>query len=245
VFRGDKLIRDVYNALRANDELWERSLLVITYDEHGGFYDHVEPPSATPPDNRTDQSGFKFDKLGVRVPAVLVSPWLDKGLIHDTFDHTSVLKFVVEKWGLTNLLGNRVASPTTNTFAKHLRNTPRATFGLLPLTSPPALLASPEGLELSDHQKSLIELGHYLAGQITDPDLHNALTVRPALPTPTAQGQLAVEQFRSFIADRAKQRPESLAAIVGLSMTTPPKSKARKAKSGKRRKRKGRKNRRR
>jgi phospholipase C len=74
VMRGDALIRDVYNAIRSNAALWRTSLLIIVYDEHGGFYDHVEPPPTVPPDKRTDASHFKFDRLGVRVPAILVSP---------------------------------------------------------------------------------------------------------------------------------------------------------------------------
>ncbi|HUH72113.1 MAG TPA: alkaline phosphatase family protein, partial [Mycobacterium sp.] len=54
--------------------LWEKSLLIITYDEHGGNYDHVPPETgATPPDNNT-QAGFDFTRFGVRVPAVIVSP---------------------------------------------------------------------------------------------------------------------------------------------------------------------------
>jgi len=213
VFRGEKLIWDVYNALRANDSLWQRSLLVITYDEHGGFYDHVEPPGppdAVPPDNRTDASGFKFDKLGLRVPTILLSPWLDQGVITDTFDHTSLLKFLIDKWNLTNLLGDRVAS--ANTFAKYLRKTPRQTYKLLPKSNIPTLHATPESTELSDNQRSLIELGHHLATQISDPDVRTALMKRPV--TPMAEAQLAVEQFRSFRVDQAKN-PSSPRQLPG------------------------------
>jgi phospholipase C len=211
IFRGEALIRNVYNALRANEELWKRSLLVITYDEHGGFYDHVDPPAAVSPDNRTDESGFGFDKLGSRVPAVLVSPWLDKGVITDTFDHTSVLKFIVEKWNLEGAyLGNRVTSPNTKTLSPHLRTTPRSTYGLLSASAVPALLPPTETAALSDHQRSMIELGHSLAMQISDPDLRYAMMTRPAVPTPGAEAQLAVEQFRSFLVDQARKAPAQL-----------------------------------
>jgi phospholipase C len=204
VFRGEQLIWDIYNALRANDALWQRSLLVITYDEHGGFYDHVEPPAAVRPDDRTDASGFKFDELGLRVPTILLSPWLDQGIISDTFDHTSLLKFLLNKWGLTNLLGARVASANTNTFYKYLRKTPRQTYKLLPKSNIPTLHATPESIELSDNQKSMIELGHHLAMQISDPNIRNALMTRSAAATPRSEAQLAVEQFRSFMVDQAK-----------------------------------------
>jgi phospholipase C len=230
VHRGEILIRDVYNAIRANDALWQRSMLVITYDEHGGFYDHVNPPAAVRPDNRTDQSGFKFDRLGVRVPAVVASPWLDQGVISDTFDHTSVLKFVVQKWGLPNFLGDRVASPSTNTFATHLRSSPRPTYGQLPTTNPLALLATPANAPLSDHQKALVELGHHLASQITDRHVRGELAMRPIAPTPVAEARLAVEQFTSFLADRAKQRPASFAAIAGAPAALPKQRKARRTK---------------
>lgn len=102
VEQGEQLIHDVYQALR-NGPNWESTLLVITFDEHGGIYDHVAPPAASAPDETVISpaepggSGFVFNRLGVRVPAVLVSPWIEPGLIcHTTFDHTSILKTVIE-----------------------------------------------------------------------------------------------------------------------------------------------------
>ena len=120
---GEHWIADVYEALRASP-VWESTLLVITYDEHGGFYDHVFPPDRDilPPDQRTsptpydktnygymfDDQGrpkrqyqFDFDRLGARVPAVLVSPWLAKGTVeHRRLQHTSVLATVRRMWAL-------------------------------------------------------------------------------------------------------------------------------------------------
>jgi phospholipase C len=107
VMKSQKLIADIYNAVRSNDNLWNSSLLVIVYDEHGGFYDHVVPPSAVPPDECTEE--YTFDQLGVRVPALLVSPWVKKGIENTVFDHTSLLKYLVEKWNLAPL-ANRVAA---------------------------------------------------------------------------------------------------------------------------------------
>jgi phospholipase C len=105
IMKAEKLIADTYNALRSNPVLWERTLLVILYDEHGGFYDHVVPPSnAVAPDEHT--ASFDFTQLGVRVPAVLVSPWCDAGVCHAQFDHCSLLKYLCDKWQLPPL-GNR------------------------------------------------------------------------------------------------------------------------------------------
>jgi phospholipase C len=118
IFKGEKLVADVYNGLRSNPRLWESSLLVVVFDEHGGFFDHVPPPSAQPPDelpariDPQDSSNiFRFDRLGVRVPAVLVSPWVGKRVEDTQFDHTSLLRYLIDKWGLGDL-GLRTAGAT-------------------------------------------------------------------------------------------------------------------------------------
>lgn len=104
------LIADVYNALRKNTTLWQSSLLVILYDEHGGFFDHIEPEPIDPPDEHTDE--YTFNRLGVRVPALLISPWVAKHVHQTRFDHTSLLKYVVDKWHLPPLY-NRIANATS------------------------------------------------------------------------------------------------------------------------------------
>jgi len=78
---GEQLIHDVYYALR-NGPGWNETLLIITYDEHGGNYDHVAPPwGAVPPDNSVGEWGFDFTRFGVRVPALLVSPRIAAGTV--------------------------------------------------------------------------------------------------------------------------------------------------------------------
>jgi phospholipase C len=83
---GQELVLKVFNAL-ARSPIWERTLLVITYDEHGGFFDHVEPPEAADDDPRPE-----FHSYGPRVPAIVVSPRVRAGVSHDIFDHTSIIK---------------------------------------------------------------------------------------------------------------------------------------------------------
>ena len=107
VSKGEQLIRDVYDAVR-NGKAWASTLLVITYDEHGGNYDHVAPPAdATPPgDGSVGENGFDFTRFGVRVPAVLVSPLIPAGTVFRAagrIDHTSVLKTIHERWGTAAL----------------------------------------------------------------------------------------------------------------------------------------------
>ena len=87
VREGERLIANTYNAIRTNQQLWETTAMLIVYDEHGGLYDHVVPP-ACPPDGYSapaDKTGtgapFSFDRLGVRVPAILVSPYIPRGTV--------------------------------------------------------------------------------------------------------------------------------------------------------------------
>jgi phospholipase C len=104
VTRGEKLLKAVYEAVR-NSPHWESSLIVVTYDEHGGFYDHVEPPRTVHPgdsitDNENNHNDFDFTQLGVRVPTVIVSPFIPRGTIdHTPYDHSSVVKTVGQLFG--------------------------------------------------------------------------------------------------------------------------------------------------
>jgi phospholipase C len=162
---GEAFLAQVYNALRQNEKLWMSTLLVVLYDEHGGFYDHVQPPATVAPDEHTDQ--FAFDKLGVRVPAILISPWLDPGVLQTQFDHTSLLRYAMEKWGL-GALGNRAAQ--ANSFADALtrRATPRDDCPAnLPL---PSGVPNPLDLALNAHQAALAGFTHYLEVNYTKPD---------------------------------------------------------------------------
>jgi phospholipase C len=94
---GELFVASVYNAIKQNADLWASTALLIVYDEHGGIYDHVPPPSCTP-DQFTASANdtgtgmpFAFDRLGVRVPAILVSPWIPSGTVVNTvFDHASI-----------------------------------------------------------------------------------------------------------------------------------------------------------
>ncbi|MFF4403016.1 alkaline phosphatase family protein [Streptomyces sp. NPDC001404] len=114
---GEQLIHDVYQALRSGPG-WAKTLLVVTYDEHGGCYDHVPPPAgATPPDDAVGEFGFDFTRFGVRVPTVLVSPLIAPGTVFRVpdgsvpLDHTSLLKTVQQRWNLPPLTARDKAAP--------------------------------------------------------------------------------------------------------------------------------------
>jgi len=108
---GEQLIADVYNAVRDSPG-WNDTLLIVLYDEHGGTFDHVMPPAAIPPDDNTSE--FAFDRLGLRVPAILISPYISHGTIVDTvFDHSSIPAMVKRTFGLPNYLTKRDAAAKT------------------------------------------------------------------------------------------------------------------------------------
>jgi phospholipase C len=104
---GQKFLKDIYDYLRANEALWLRTLLIISYDEHGGFYEHVAPPPAeirtSPSVNAlAATSGFKAaltTPYGLRVPAFVVSPRVAAGTGPDiTLDHCSILKTILARF---------------------------------------------------------------------------------------------------------------------------------------------------
>ena len=111
VVGGENLIADVYQAI-AQSPLWPNSLLVITYDEHGGFYDSVVPGTAVPPDTQDQPgaNGFVFNQLGVRVPAVIVSPLITPGVDQTVYDHSSVPATIERLFGLSPLTARDAAA---------------------------------------------------------------------------------------------------------------------------------------
>lgn len=119
VASGEQLIASVYNNIRSNDALWKSTLLIIIYDEHGGFFDHVPPPSTVAPDDNTKE--FSFDRLGVRVPAILISPWVQKGVCKTLFDHSSILRYLCEKWNMEPI-SSRTSSEAGNFQSKSFAN---------------------------------------------------------------------------------------------------------------------------
>ncbi|KAF9889149.1 hypothetical protein FE257_007638 [Aspergillus nanangensis] len=122
---GEQMIKHLYDAVRRS-KYWDNVLIILNFDEHGGFADHVPPPVNVPaPDDRITFDGeseghpvkYDFTRLGVRVPAFLISPWIQPNtLIHDdgtmyapdsAYTHSSILHFLQELWGLEGL-NNRV-----------------------------------------------------------------------------------------------------------------------------------------
>lgn len=92
---GEEFLRRTYEAVIANPERWGNTAMIVYYDEHGGFYDHVSPPSI--PYTTTGNPVHHFDNLGPRIPGIIISPFTGNGSIcHNIFDHTSVLQFLAD-----------------------------------------------------------------------------------------------------------------------------------------------------
>ena len=98
VLQGDNFIRRVYDAIRSNDDCWKSTMLVIVWDEHGGLFDHETPPAVLPDDFSSEAPPFNFDRLGVRVPAVIVSPYIDAQVEHTVYEHASIPATVTEQF---------------------------------------------------------------------------------------------------------------------------------------------------
>jgi phospholipase C len=111
VVGGELLIAQIYEAIRRSPH-WKDTLLIVTWDEHGGFYDHVPPPRATPPDAAT--ASFDFASYGVRVPAIAVSSLIPRATIaRSVYDHASIPATAKKVFGLPGFLTHRDAAANT------------------------------------------------------------------------------------------------------------------------------------
>lgn len=179
VVYGQRFVKDVYETLRASPQ-WKEMAILITYDEHGGFYDHVPTPVEGVPNPDgiigPDPFYFRFDRLGVRVPTLLVSPWIEKGTVihepkgptpHSQFEHSSIPATVKKLFNLdSNFLTKRDAWAGTFDDQFYIRDTPRddcpetlpEVGGLLRPWGPK------EEARLSEFQVELIQLASQLNG---------------------------------------------------------------------------------
>ncbi|HLX72183.1 MAG TPA: alkaline phosphatase family protein [Verrucomicrobiae bacterium] len=170
--KGEDLVKRVYEALRGNPRYWAETMLIITFDEHGGFYDHQSPPATVPTgdDSTYANSDYSFDfaRLGIRVPAIVASAYTAKGMVigadpndaSTIFDHTSVLATVEKRFGLKPLTQRDAAANTLETALNATAARTSATDALmkLPDLAPDSVVtvaALPEGVFAADPQAPL------------------------------------------------------------------------------------------
>lgn len=207
---GEQLIADVYDVLRGNPDVWNKCALVVTYDEHGGFFDHVVPPTAANPKGasainpdgidspRPDDSFpgpkpiFAFDRLGLRVPALIVSPWVGKGIVHkEPLQHTSILRTVRDRFNIPESLSQREAAApsfaavfdqqTARTDAPSKLPRPAE----MPVLTPADHHANPGNQWPTSFQRELID-GTIHATRLSHPDSD------PAPRTPNTEAELSL-----------------------------------------------------
>ncbi|MWV50120.1 hypothetical protein GRS96_12665 [Rathayibacter sp. VKM Ac-2803] len=144
---GELLLHQVYSAIRESASTTGsnavNTLLLVTFDEHGGLYDHVPPPAATPPgDGRPGEMGFAFDRLGCRVPAIAISAYTAPGtIVHDEMHHGALIRTLSRLHGLEPLTDRDASAP--DLFGVVTASTPRQ-IGDWPTTVPQYLPPNPE-----------------------------------------------------------------------------------------------------
>ncbi|XP_010695377.1 non-specific phospholipase C6 isoform X1 [Beta vulgaris subsp. vulgaris] len=178
VANGQKLVKEVYETLRGSRQ-WNESLLVITYDEHGGFYDHVQTPyvNVPSPDGNTGPppNFFKFDRLGVRVPTIMVSPWIKKGTVmskakgptpDSEFEHSSIPATIKKIFNLkSNFLTHRDAWAGIFEDVVTQLTSPRTDCPeVLPEVTPLRKTEADEERQLSQFQTEVVQLAAVLNG---------------------------------------------------------------------------------
>jgi len=169
VHAGEALYKQIYEELRASP-FWDKLAFIITYDEHGGFYDHVPPPQeGVPSPGQKASNGFDFDRLGIRLPTILISPWIPKNTVIGTatgptptsqYDSTSIIATVNKIFGITDHMTPRDA--WAGTFEKELLvlSSPRTD---CPMKLPNVPTTTPEELEmirslpLNDHLETQVK----------------------------------------------------------------------------------------
>jgi len=199
---GELLIHDVYTALR-NGPQWDQTLLIVTYDEHGGCYDHVPPPTnAVPPDTTAGEYGFDFKRFGPRVPTLLISPLIPAGTVFRVpagsmaLDHTSILRTVEARWGVPALTARDAAAPDVGDVLTLA--TPRTDDPLAGVTPPTSKGKNPAAGEPSHLQQVYAALVAQLPGATAQDH------VMPSLTTEAEVDRYIHERLAAWKAARAK-----------------------------------------
>jgi phospholipase C len=222
--KGEALIKSVYEAIRSS-RFWGETMFIVAFDEHGGFFDHVSPPAAIPPGGDARYANpvdhFNFDRLGVRVPAIVVSAYTNKGTVIgdsplDYYDHTSILATVEKRFGLQPMT-NRDKAAWDRTLETALNLTsPRLSPDEAPMSLPAPLrdglmtrflgmfvgAATDPTAPLSQSQRVQLTLAHACNLQVLDPPERAAAHQRYL----GVRGQADAADYIKSVEDRIRTR---------------------------------------
>ncbi|RQH00613.1 alkaline phosphatase family protein [Paraburkholderia dinghuensis] len=167
---ADALVARVYNAVRASPN-WGSTLMIVTFDEHGGCFDHVAPPAATQPEPPRPTQRFTFDRFGVRVPAIIVSPYTAAGSVLRAagpvpYDHTSIIKTIRNCFGIAGPLSAREAAAPDLSAALNAPVDPERSPASIAVSEPtidPAALQAASGRDVTHLQSLLALVAKHLA----------------------------------------------------------------------------------
>lgn len=221
---GEALLARVYNALRASP-VWNETALIVTYDEHGGFFDHVPTPvtGIPSPDGKKcvagcDNTAFEFTRLGVRVPFIVASPWVPKGLVvhgpansSSFYEHSSIPASLHNIFGTRSFLNARDAAaapwdwvlstlqePRTDC-PQRMPEPPASSPVFAPEAGAPAYPAYARGdAPVSHLQQELLALVQGVAGA-RSPAEAAAVTARLGLTTEKAAGRYMMREMRRVL----------------------------------------------
>jgi phospholipase C len=169
---GEALLSSIYSDIRASASATGsnagNTMLLVTFDEHGGTYDHVPPPRATPPEAREHtEMDFAFDRLGVRVPAIAISAYTAKGqVVNAPMHHGSVISSLTSKYGLRPLTARDAGAPTLDVAMTLTSPRDPSTW---PQTTPQYVPPNPEGkghVPEDQHDRPLSPPGVGLVGML-------------------------------------------------------------------------------
>ncbi|MBV8753951.1 MAG: phosphoesterase [Hyphomicrobiales bacterium] len=223
VSHGEALIHDVYYALR-NGPAWNKTLLLITYDEHGGNYDHVAPPSnaVQPDDSPGEYDNFDFTRFGVRVPALLISPLIAPGTVFraqsGTIDHTSVLKTIEQRWKLPPLTARDKAAPGLGDVLT--LSQPRT-------DDPLSGISVPVSNEIHPNQEHPSELDRIHADRVAQLPVINSYGNLDHSPPDLSTSNVVKDYIQARTAAWILNRPRTRAAVLAAELRAPSRARTR------------------
>jgi phospholipase C len=201
---GEIALNEIYEALRSSPA-WKDTLFVITFDEHGGVFDHVPPPYAENPWPNDVNDGFRYDLMGVRVPTILVSPWIKEQTVFRSttdvaYDSTSILATLLHWAGIPKsrwCMGERVNhAPTFEGVFQ--RETPR--------------LETPQLTPAYD--KSFPQTGHGSSTPVRMNDLHRLMA--PRAVAAIAKGKLSQDEINRLADEIMNNATDATSLHLGL-----------------------------